>query len=318
MFRTLLAALSLFCFATAVRADPYQVGDVFAVADFYRFQAVEELAPPDLSVVQLLNTGSLRNAGCTFDALGNLYVTNFDVGRVTKLDNSGALIGPFGSGYEGNPESILFDSSGNAFVGEADTDAIKKFDPSGQLLDTYRVDTELRGTDWIDLDEANQILYYTSEGARIFAYDIANRRQLPDFARESDSNFYALRLLPDGGLIAARTVGSDTNVARFNNSGQLIASYAAPDAMVFFSLTLDPDGTSFWVGDILTGYVHHFDLGGALLGAFSVYPASDFGVLSGLAVYAGSSGGARSPFGDRPQPIPVNSPEPRGRGAPLF
>ena len=43
-----------------------------------------------------------------FDAFGNLYATNFDANNMTKFDDAGnVLIHPFGTGFNGAPESCV-------------------------------------------------------------------------------------------------------------------------------------------------------------------------------------------------------------------
>jgi hypothetical protein len=54
--------------------------------------------------------------GMAFDSAGRLYVTKFSANTVSRFSNSGAVLGLFGSGYEG-PKSIAFHSADNAYVG---------------------------------------------------------------------------------------------------------------------------------------------------------------------------------------------------------
>jgi hypothetical protein len=58
---------------------------------------------------------------------------------------------------------------------------------------------------------------------------------------------FALRILPNGDVLAADT----SNVLEFDSSGNIIRTYTGfTGASELFALNLDPDGTSFWTGDI--------------------------------------------------------------------
>lgn len=124
-------------------------------------------------------------AGSAFDASGNLYVTMFGASgqRIQKYDNEGHDLGRWDDQSAPYPESIVFDRSGNAYVGHASSSGqagfgiIQKYDSSGHLIDTFYVETEARGADWIDLAPDQCTIYYTSEGARrILRYDVCARR----------------------------------------------------------------------------------------------------------------------------------------------
>jgi hypothetical protein len=200
-----------------------------------------------------------------FDASGNLYVTVFQAANVIKFDRTGNLRGTFGSGYfsgeiSNDPESIVFDSGGNAYVGQADgTTQVRKFDSSGNFLAAFSPATEERGTDWIDLAADQKTLYYTSEGTHVKRFDLSTNQQLLDLNSVPlpGLNAYALRILNDGGVLVADT----DRVVRLDNSGNIAKTYLASsiepsnEGPVLFGMSLDPDGTSFWTGDLFAGTV---------------------------------------------------------------
>lgn len=220
------------------------------------------------------------NTGMAFDSSNNLYVTDFSNGSVSKFDQNGSLIGPFGSGYI-SPESILFDAVGNAFVGDASINVIQKFDATGAPLAQYTVASEDRGTDWIDLSADQATLYYTSEGDNVLRFDTNTNTQLSNFTPTPlpGSAAYALRLLPTGGALVA---DSET-IVRLDSSGAVIQSYDAPAEDSWFALNLDPDGTSFWSADFSTADVYKFDIdSGTVLLHFNTGTGSS--TVFGLAV----------------------------------
>lgn len=234
---------------------------------------VKEFTPSG-TLVQTFDTGqsSSETTGLAFDAAGNLYVTAFQANNVYEFNHNGALIGPFGSGYNQDPESIVFNSSGNAYVGQADgSHQVLKFDSTGTPLAQFSPTVGPRGTDWIDLASNGCTLYYDSEGTSVRRFDVCTNTQLADFATGLPAGFpaYAVKLLPGGGALVA----DSNSIVRLDSSGAVIQQYATGENGLggqWFSLALDPSGTSFWAGDIFTGQVTKFDLAtGAMQATFN-------------------------------------------------
>ncbi|PYX19381.1 MAG: hypothetical protein DMG82_25665 [Acidobacteria bacterium] len=229
------------------------------------------------ALLTTLDTGQANTfaAGMAFDAAGNLYVTVFNAANVIRFDRNGNRLGSFGSGYSvdgisNDPESILFDSGGNAYVGQADgTHQVRKFDSSGNFLAAFSPKTEDRGTDWIDLAADQKTLYYASEGTHVKRFDLSTNTQLSDLNSIPllGAFAYALRILNDGSVLVADT----DRVVHLNSSGAVMQTYLASDiepetAPALFALSLDPDGTSFWTGDLNAGTVWKIDIAsGAIL-----------------------------------------------------
>jgi DNA-binding beta-propeller fold protein YncE len=71
----------------------------------------------------------------TTDAAGNVYVVDYDNGRVQKFDKSGAYQATIGSGQLANPYDAAVDANGNVWV--VDQDRISKFDPNGNLVSQF-------------------------------------------------------------------------------------------------------------------------------------------------------------------------------------
>lgn len=204
-----------------------------------------------------LNTnlgGSVTGMG--FDPFGALYVTDFTADNVTKFDGSGNLVGNFGTGYNCKPESIVFDNAGNAYVGETGcSHALLKFDAYGNLIHGWTVTTEVEGSDWIDLAADQCTIFYTSQGTTIFRFNACTGAQSPVFAAGLHTGL-GLRILPDQGVLVADT----QDILRFDSAGRNISTYTASGENCLVSVTLDPDGTSFWAVDYCTSDILHFDL----------------------------------------------------------
>lgn len=260
---------------------PFDVGDIYVAVGNGLIQH-RDSAGNLLESLDTLQGGF--TTGMAFDTAGNLYVTNFSAGNVSKFDTQGELIGTFGSGYSGSPESILFDGLGDVYVGTVNGDNdIRKFDALGNPLAQFNVATENRGSDFIELAADQCTMLYTSEGQNVKRFDVCSNVQLADFnvAPLPASASFALRLLPSGGLVVA----NNTVIARLDAFGNLTQTYDASGENCWFSLNLDPDSTSFWSADFCSSNVYKFDIesGDELL---SFNTGTGFSTVFGLAVFA--------------------------------
>jgi hypothetical protein len=230
---------------TGARALPTNVnGDVFVgVGNGQVFQYTQ--TGTLVQKLQSPNTGT-EDTGMAFDSSGTLYSTNFESNQIVTYNTNGIATGTFGSGFNSHPESILFDSSGNAYVGQADgTHDILKFSSTGALLKTIVPGLTDRGTDWIDLAADEQTLFYAGEGAHIRTVNAVSG--VTGTFTSSGLGLFAMRILPNGDVLAADT----SNVLEFDSLGNIIKTYTGfTGASELFALNLDPDGTSFWTGDI--------------------------------------------------------------------
>jgi sugar lactone lactonase YvrE len=246
----------------------YAVGDVFVSVG----NGAVQWRLPDGTLNATLSDGTGGyTTGSAFDKAGNLYVTNFSNSTVAKYDTHGALLGQFGSGYQ-TPESIVLDAAGNVYVGNING-FILKFDAAGNQLKQFNTGR----VDWMDLAADQCTMYFDTEGGRVQRYNVCTDAALPDFS--TNGGDYALRLLPDGGLLVA----DDTSIDRMDAAGNVIKSYNTPSAESgWFALNLDPDGTSFWSASFFTNDVVKFDLAtGNVLKQFN----SQAGTVFGLSVF---------------------------------
>jgi hypothetical protein len=157
---------------------------------------------------------------------------------------------------------VVLDASGNFYVGHADGDRdIKKFTLTGSYAGSFDVATENRGSNWLELAADQRTLYYTSEGRRILRYDVVSGTQLSDFALlPGFDEAYAVRLLPPFDGSSGALVAYSAKVLRLDASGTVVQSYDVLGQNFWFSLRLDPNGSSFWAGNLLTTRVYRFNL----------------------------------------------------------
>ena len=296
--RTATWFLGAAMFAVPAMAS-FVTGDVFVGAGNGQVFVYD----PNGNLLQKLSSGlNSETTGMAFDASGNLYSTNFGAQQIVKYDINGNKIGTFGSGFNADPESIVFDKSGNAYVGQADgTHSILKFGPTGTLLKTLTPTSTDRGTDWIDLSADQTTIYFAGEGATIRTINTSTGVLGPNFTTKGGQQF-ALRLLSDGGILVADGI----NVLRYDSSGNIIHTYTGfTGTSELFALNLDPDGTSFWTGDI-GGSTKVFRVDIATGTILKTWAASKDGAseVAGLAVFGEITQGGPPPTG-APEPSAV-------------
>ncbi len=280
VFAIMLAIATAVGVASAFDTAVFEKGDVFAAVDAGQVKRFR----PDGTLIATYDTDAPNGetAGMAFDEAGNLYLTHFGDNQVYKFNHTGALVGTFGESYDESPESIAIDKDQNVYIGQAYGGAdVLKFAPDGHLIQSYDLPTEVKGTDWIDLSADQKTLFYTSEGKYINRYDLEKKHILPHFNQKPlpGSTAYAFRILPDGGVIVAdREV-----IVRLDKKGKVKKSYDAPGEDGWFAINLDPDGKTFWSGDIETGEVYRFDAKSGKV--ISHWNSDPNGLLGGLAVF---------------------------------
>jgi DNA-binding beta-propeller fold protein YncE len=248
-------------------------------------------------LLETLNTGvGGFTTGSASDSTGNLYVTNFSAGSVTKFTGPGDPHTPsIFLNQSGAPESILFDKSGNVFVSSAGTGFIGKYSAAGALLTSFN--TGKGRADWIDLSGDQSKIFFTIDIQKgVFVLDLGTSAVTTFNA--SVGNF-ALRLLGDGGLLVA----NQQDIKRLDSAGAVITTYDAPGEDDWFALNLDPDGTTFWSGDFGTGDFCQFNIsGGAAIRCKNT--GTGGGSLFGLSVFGEitQGGGGPPPTTGIPEP----------------
>ncbi len=179
----------------------------------------------------------------------------------------------FGGGYS-TPESIAFDAAGTAYVGSLGN-GIRKFDAAG-LFQATVINTRV---DFLDVAADQDTIYYTQEGNDIKAVSITSG-PLPNFTTGTTTRAFALRILPDSGVLLADL----TEVKRFDASGVLRQTYDVVGEENWFSLNLDPNGTSFWAGNFDTANYYKFNITSGVVEAGPFNTGTGSGTLFGLCI----------------------------------
>ena len=293
-------------------AATYQEGDVFASIGFGK--VVQLSNSLTFKAVLDTTTNASETTGSAFDSKGNFYVTSFSTSELSKFDSAGNLVAKnFATCDAGaHCESIVFDKSDNFYVGQADgtRDILKFSSGGGAPIDRYDVETSARGSDWVELAADQKTLFYTSENYEVFTYDTDTDTQGAQFATLADRPAFANRLLDDGGMLVA----DGALIRRLDATGAEIQTYDDPSILNFwFALNLDPDGTSFWTGDINSAQLARFDiLTGALLKSANLktdYTEFSVNTLAGLSVFGeitqGCGGSCQPPDDGAVVPLPA-------------
>lgn len=254
--------------------------------------------------------GNGYTTGGAFDSAGNLYLTFFSQAVVKKLDQSHphAVLQTISLPAGSSPESVAFDSAGNFYVGQADGDRrLRKFDAAGNQVDVFTVSVgNPRGTDWVDLLADQRTVIYTSETRTIYRYDLASRTQLANVATLPGTGFaYALRALPPFDLTAGLLVADTSNIKRLDAAGAVVQTYDATGQNNWFSMNLDPNGRSFWAGDLTSGQFFRFNIATGAIEVGPIQATTGSEQLAGIVVRGELSGGNTPP--DCSAPAEVNA-----------
>lgn len=256
----------------------FALGDVFVSL---RTGQVQWWHPDGTLNAILVNAIPGKAEGMGFDVAGNLYVTHYCAdlsicrtgNAVEKFNTSGLSVGSFGDGYNCNPYSIVFDGAGRAYVGQADcTGNILQFNAFGIFQVAFDVAPDNRGAARIDLASDGCTMFYTSQGPNVKRFNVCTNQQLPDFnigpVTAGDDYTYALRILPDGGVLVA----SISMIARLDAAGTLIQTYDVPGEQdLWLGLDLVGDGT-FWASNYGSSNVYRFDIAtGTVLASFHTW-----------------------------------------------
>jgi uncharacterized repeat protein (TIGR01451 family) len=272
--------LGLALSAGATASTTWNIGDVFAGVAGGSYNVYSNSG----TFKETISDGSGGfTTGCSFNpSLDKLYTTSFSVSKVVVYNNASphSIAQTISTGKVA-AESIVFAASGNFFVGGPSDPEIEEYDASGTLVDNDTVAADgTGGPDWIDLAADQKTIFYTSESRVVRRFDALADVQLADFATLPGSGqAFALRLLSPGDGSGGLLVADRGDVKRLDGSGAVVQTYDVAGEDSWFSLNLDPNGTSFWAGDFGTNNFYRFNIG---TGAVEVGPIASGGSLFGL------------------------------------
>lgn len=252
--------------------DPASINSVWNIGDVFVGVAGGQYFHYDNAghLVDVLSTGfSGYTTGGAFDVTGKLYTTCFSANRVVVFSATDphTILQTIDTSIPGgtNPEDIVFAANGDFYVTNVSGNGnIQRYNAAGVFQQTYVTGR----SDWMDLATDQTTMFYTTESPNIARWNVATNGALSDFANIGGTTF-AFRLLPpgdgSGGLIAAHL----GDIVRLNGSGNIVQAYDVVGEDSWFSLNLDPNGTSFWAGDFTSGRFYRFNIG---TGAVEVGP----------------------------------------------
>lgn len=266
-----------------VASGSFQSGDVFVGEG----NGLIERYSPSGVLLQTMDTGSgsTYETDMCFDGASELYTTNFSTGTVSKFDNQGNLLSSSWGGTFSTPESCYPDASGHIYVGSV-SGPLEELDTSGNVLNTF---TSLQREDHVAIEGDGCTVLYTDESSSIHQFNACTSTQEPDFATGLPGPCYQLQIRSDGEVFVACAAA----IVQLSQSGSVLQTYSASSlgASFLFTLSLDPDGSSFWTADVNTGLVTKVDIAsGNVLDSFTAYAPNG---LFGLEVAGGTASGGR-------------------------
>jgi hypothetical protein len=279
----MLALVSSVLMAPAANANgvPFVNGDVLAATGVAQ---VKNFSPSGTLQDTLdTTTGSTFTTGMCFLSNQDLLVTNFSTNQISQFDSNGNLVNATWASVPTTPESCTVDASDNVYVGGPGTPVIYEFNSSGTLINSFSVTggSGTGGTDWLDLASDQCTMLYTGEGGEILSYNVCTHTQNADFATGLPGSCFELRIRPNGEVMVACA----GEVIRLDAAGNVLQTYPVTGSNTLFAMNLDPDGTTFWTGDIGNGEVSHVDIAtGNVLTQFNSSPSSQ---LAGLVIVGG-------------------------------
>jgi hypothetical protein len=181
--------------------------------------------------------------------------------------------------------SLLFDAPGRFVAGVHSRLGEDPARPAPRLL-TGTIEPPLHEGLTVDIDGGRQgfhcvthmalaadgrTLYYVSEGGRrLMRYDLAERRQLPDFlqlATDDPRGTYGPAAMADGRVWLATGQGA----VQLSGDGRTLLSVAPETDRGWSRITLSRDGQVIHLGNFLTGILEHRDAeSGRLLGRIDI------------------------------------------------
>jgi len=273
-----------------VPTGPSTIGDIFVSGD----NGAIEAHKPDGTLSNILTVPRTDFlGGMAFDANRRLFASDRSGGDDSSVPNVWSF------DQSGNPKtftndlattsinSLAFDKNGTAYIGGQSTlvsgaAAIIAVSSSGIQTPVFSAasdQTQGFFIEFLDLAGDQCTVYYTLGTASIKRFNVCTNQQQQDFnlTALAGSNAEEIRIRPNGEVLVA----DGASVIRLDAKGNQTQTYGSTLRVSFYSLALDPDGTSFWTGD-KSGTVYRFDIdSGKLLTQFS----TQLGTTDGISLF---------------------------------
>ena len=257
----------------AKAATVWSVGDVFVGVASGTYHVYDNAGVFKEAISDGIG-GLSFTTGCAFNnSLDKLYTTYFSQTKVKVYDDAiphaiSQVIDTAVNSPGGQSESVVFAANGDFYVGHPDgNDDIHRYNAAGTYQQSYDVAVESRGSDWMDLASDQTTMYYTSEGRLIKKYDVSGAgAQLADLTVLPGAGIaFALRLLPPGDGTGGLLVADNGEIKRLDAASAVVQTYDVPGEDTWFSLNLDPNGTSFWAGNYGSSNFYRFGIASGLV-----------------------------------------------------
>jgi sugar lactone lactonase YvrE len=250
-----LGLVALGLVSTNAAAQTYYVSDITK-------NVIEGFSANGTDLGAWASSGLKEPQGMVFDAQGNLYVVNSQVGEVEKFSPTGQDLGVFASTGLNQPVAIVTDSQGNFYVSNVGNQTVERFSPEGQDLGVFV------HTDWLPwglaFDRSGN-LYVGSQGdstvqrfsptGASLGYFVSSNISMPNgLAFDGWGNFYVANV---GTHSVEKFTANGVDLGRFANLSTNV------DGLFF-----DAEG-NLYVCCAGANKVEEFSPSGADLGAFA-------------------------------------------------
>ncbi len=220
----------------------------------------------------VIATGVSGADAMAVDASGNVYVTDYNAGKINEYTSTGTFIGNFGTGVTMSaPASLVFDSQGNCYVLDKTNKCVYKFNSTGTYqstiissLSTNCYGLAIDASDYIYIaDYLNNTIkkYNTSGTYQSFSIATGSSTTPSGVAVDAAGNIYSLNY-------------GTGKVAKYNAAGTSINSSLISGLNNPWAFSLDGGG-NIYVGDSGNQLVKIYNTSGTLLASISGFSAPD-------------------------------------------
>jgi hypothetical protein len=197
-------------------------------------------------------TATGGTSGAFLSPLGHLWIPDWN-SSIQIRDAAGTLLRTIT--VSGRPETVVFDRAGFAYVGQQYLDQLTKFTLTGDFVGAYPPSAEGRGVDELAMGLDARTIYYTTEGDRVYTWDLVTNTQGPFVTIPGPVDYaYGVAVVPaDGSILVAIDDGEwpGGRVDRFTAAGVFMQHYYMPTPTPysqFFGVAVEPNSQYFWVG----------------------------------------------------------------------